>query len=250
MINKIKEIEQEKLDKMLEIGLQAINHKNLFGRIFTHDDIKIKTSYDGVNLILELKDSGTVISVSDANIQRKKVNKTDEYTKIHDSPLAEQFHYHVYLNNDLVLFIHDGNSNLFKNAVDTKIFFYNEDFELAYIHEGFYLINDIGIKYLMTEFYIGYDFDKDYNPVAKLFVGNQREDFNGIADKYRSKFVTYREGFNVKDENLLLRHYLFMEELYNFDEIFTQFYGPLPKPLDMELVNDQLKLASMVLFNK
>ena len=65
-----------------------------------------------------------------------------------------------------------------------------------------------------------------------------------------SKFRTYRNGFNVQDETILLKHYILMESLEKFDEIFTQFYGPLPKPLDMELVRDQLKLANMVLFDK
>lgn len=250
MINKIKEIEPTQLERMIAIGLHAINHKNLFNRLFSQDDISTRTSYDGINVILELKDSSTVISIVDAAHHRTIIKKVDEFTKIIDSPLADKYHYHVQLDRDLVLFIHDGEPQPFKEAVENKIFFYDEQFELAYIHEGFHLINDVGIKYLMSEFYVGYDFDKDYNPVGKLFVGNQRGLYNTIVEKYKAKYITYHEGFNVKDENLLLRHYLLMEHLYNFDEIFTQFYGPLPKPLDIDLVHDQLKLANMVLFNQ
>lgn len=250
MINKITNIEKSKLDRMIAIGLESINHKGLLKRLFTLDDITIMTSYDGFNVIIEFKDTKTNVSIIDSVYQKTVETNTDQFINIVDSPLAAQFKYHVHLNVDLTLFIHGGDEKSFKDAIENKIMFYNDDFELCYIHEAFHLMNNINIKYLMSEFYIGYDFDKDYNPVGKLFVGNQRGLFNGIVDKYNSKFRTYQYGFNVEDENLLLKHYILMDSLENFDEIFTQFYGPLPKPLDIDLVHAQLKLAHMVLFNQ
>jgi hypothetical protein len=250
MINKIKDIEKSQLDRMIIIGLESINHKNLLKRFFTLDDIRILTSYDGVNVTIEFKDTKTNVSIIDSVYQKTIETKTDQFINIVDSPLAAQFKYRVILNIDLTLFIHCGDDKSFKDAIENKIMFYNEHFELCYIHEGFQFMNDVAIKYLISEFYIGYDFDKEYNPVGKLFVGNQRGNFNGIVDKYNSKFRTYQYGFNVEDENVLLKHYILMDSLESFDEIFTQFYGPLPKPLDIDLVHSQLKLAHMVLFNQ
>jgi hypothetical protein len=250
MINKVKDIEKSQLDRMISIGLESINHKGLLKRLFTLDDITVMTSYDGVSVTIEFKDTKTNVSIIDSVYQKTVDTKIDDFIKILDSPLASQFKYHVLLNLDLTLFIHCGDEQSFKNSVENKIMFYNDDFELCYIHEAFHLHNYFKIKYMMSEFYIGYDFDKDYNPVGKLFVGNQRGLFNGIVDKYNSKFRNYQQGFNVEDENLLLKHYILMDSLENFDEIFTQFYGPLPKPLDIDLVHAQLKLAHMVLFNQ
>lgn len=250
MINKIKEIEQDHLQKIIKIGLHAINHKHLFNKIFTQEDIASMVSYDGFNVTMQIKDKGTTVSIVDTVNQAKKNNKVNEYLKIIDSPYVDIYPYEVYLSTDLVLFIHGDDKHDFKDCVDGKIMFYNDDLELCYINENFHFDNYFENKYSISEFYIGYDFDKEYNPVGKLFVGNQRGFYNTIVDKYMSKFRTYRNGFNVQDETILLKHYILMESLEKFDEIFTQFYGPLPKPLDMELVRDQLKLANMVLFDK
>lgn len=250
MMNKLNDINKEHLDNLLMIGLESINHKNLFGRVFTTNDIRQITSYDGMSVNIEFKDIKTNVSVVNFVHQKSLEQNVDEYLRIIDSPRANSFPYHVHLNHDLVMFIHDGDDKSFKDAIENKIIFYNELFEICFIHESFHLSNYLDIQYLMSEFYIGYDFDKEYNPVGKLFVGNQRGLYNTIVDKYMSKFRTYRDGFNVQDESILLKHYILMDSLERFDEIFTQFYGPLPKPLDMELVRDQLKLANMVLFDK
>lgn len=174
----------------------------------------------------------------------------DEYTDIINSPLADQFKYHVYLSEDLALFIHGVESKVFKAAIENKIMYYNEKLELCYIHEGFHFDNYFENKYSISEFYVGYDFDYDYKPVGKLFVGNRRGLYDGIVDKYNSKFRTYYNEFNVDDELLLLKHYLLMGSLEKFDEVFTQFHGPLQQPLDLELLKSQFELADMILFNQ
>lgn len=250
MINKIKEIEQENLQKIIKIGLYAINHKHLFNKIFTQEDIASMVSYDGVNVTMQIKDRSTTVSIVDTVNQSKKNNKVDEYLRILDSPYVDIYRYEAYLSSDLVLFIQGDDKHAFKDCVDGKIMFYNDDLELCYIHENFYFDNYFENKYSISEFYIGYDFDPDYNPVGKLFVANRRGLYDGIADKYNSKFRIYYDKFNVDDELLLLKHYLLMGSLEKFDDIFTQFHGPLQQPLDLELLKNQFELADMILFNQ
>lgn len=72
MINKIKEIEQENLQKIIKIGLYAINHKHLFNKIFTQEDIASMVSYDGVNVTMQIKDRSTTVSIVDTVNQSKK----------------------------------------------------------------------------------------------------------------------------------------------------------------------------------
>lgn len=250
MNNRLREITQEQLSILIKMGLDAINHKDMFKRVFTVNDIINKTSYDGVGLILEFKDTKTIVSVTDSIYQELNLKEVDKYLSIINSPLASKFRYHVYLSEDLFLFIHGMDGKSFKGAVENKIMYYNEQFLLCYIHEGFYFNNYFENKYSISEFYIGYDFDPNYDPVGKLFVGNRRGDYNTIVDKYNSKFRTYYHEFNVEDERLLLKHYLLMDSLEKFDEVFTQFHGPLKQPLDLELLKSQFELADMILFNE
>jgi len=250
MNNRLREITQEQLAILIKMGLDAINHKNMFKRIFTANDIVNKTSYDGVGVILEFKGTKTVVSVTDSIYNELNSKEVDKYLKIINSPLASKFRYHVYLSEDLFLFIHGMDGKSFKGAVENKIMYYNEQFLLCYIHEGFHFNNYFDSKYFVSEFYIGYDFDSQYNPIGKLFVGNRRGLYDGIVDKYNSKFKTYYHEFNVDDEILLLKHYILMDSLERFDEVFTQFHGPLQKPLDLELLKSQFELADMILFNQ
>jgi hypothetical protein len=253
MNNRLREITQEQLAILIKMGLDSINHKNMFSRIFTVNDIINKTSYDGVSLILEFKDTKIVVSVADNIYQKINAKKVDEYTNIINSPLADQFKYHVYINDhcdNLFLFIHGLERKAFKGAVENKIMYYNEKIELCYIHEGFHFNNFFENKYSISEFYVGYDFDSEYKPIGKLFVGNRRGLYDGIADKYNAKFRTYYNEFNLNDELLLLKHYLLMDSLETFDDVFTQFHGPLQKPLDLELLKSQFELADMILFNQ
>lgn len=255
MNNRIREITQKQLDILIKMGLDSINYKNMFNRVFTCNDIINKTSYDGVSLILEFKNTKIVVSIADNTYQKMNAKKVDEYTNIINSPLADQFKYHVYINDqsysdNLFLFIHGLERKAFKGAAENKIIYYNEQLELCYIHEGFHFDNYFENKYSISEFYIGYDFDPEYQPVGKIFVGNRRGLYDSIADKYNSKFRIYYDKFNVDDELLLLKHYLLMGTLEKFDDIFTQFYGPLQQPLDLELLKKQFELADMILFNQ
>lgn len=75
MINKVKEIEQDNLQKMIEVGLYSINHKHLFNKIFTQEDIASMVSYDGVNVTMQIKDRRTTVSIVDTVNQAKKITK-------------------------------------------------------------------------------------------------------------------------------------------------------------------------------
>jgi len=250
MINKIKDIEPTLLKNLINIGLQSINYNNLEKRQFTKKDITTIVSHDGFSLIIEFDGVSTVVSVTDAVHECSKNDRLAKYLKMLESPLASKFKYHVHVQNESNLFMFCADKKSFENATVDKIFFYDNSFQLHYIHEGFHLNNYYCQPYLMSEFFIGYDFDCNYNPIGKLFLGNGRGDYKTIDEKYTAKVRHYQNGFNIQEEHLLLKHYVLMDELENFDEVCTQFNGPLKKPFDLDLAHQQLKVAQMILFNK
>lgn len=75
MNNRLREITQEQLAILIKIGLESINHKNLYKIVFKENDIINKTSYDGVGLILEFKNTKTVVSVTDRVYQKLNSKK-------------------------------------------------------------------------------------------------------------------------------------------------------------------------------
>lgn len=250
MINKLKDIDPSLLENLINIGLQSINYNNLENRIFTKEDIARMVSHDGFSVTIEFDGVSTVASITDIVYDWTQDERLSKYLRMLDSPLAAQFQYHVYIQNEANLVLFCGDKKSFKNTIVNKIFFYDQDFKLHYINEAFHLTNHYCANYRMSEFFIGYDFDCDYNPIGKLVLGNERGDYKTIDEKYSAKVSYYQNGFNIKEENLFLKHYILMDELENFDEVFTQFNGPLIKPFDVALADQQLEVAQMILFNK
>lgn len=249
MINKITNINEDQLQSMIVIGLETINHKNLYVRKFTKNDINTLVSNNGVDLIIELHHCKTTISVIDSNHKAKNLDKIDILMSIMNSPRAEGVRYQVHLNSDLILFMHGNDRKTFQNRTDSKINFYDDNFNLVFVQESFYCFNYNDNKFNMNEVYLGYDFDEHYNPLGKMCVSGPKGDYKTMNERYESKLRVYRDSFNIEDEQLMIKQYLLMDMLDNFDEIFTQFYGPLPQAFDMELLKAQFELSSIILFN-